>query len=551
MTNNYKLFIRLPTRFDEISKNTDVFNDCCLEFNNGDPIYCNRILLAKSSQWFEDYFNAHPKKGYEFSQANCVTVHIDQVEREYMELFINILKKNYLVVNVSNLPYLLKIAQVYKFPQISSILRTFYIDASQNDETLLYFAETFIKNDLVEDAIALAPMICKHFINIEFGEPDVFDITQIYKALSPPVFAAVLKQRYLDYPLEVKRREDEQREKDTRSQDRGELRKFNEDIYKKVENYRLQKAQAGDNLVVKYIEDYVKERGLQSLTEDDKEALANVFVSDNKNKIKDPIFYIYIIQYGCNWLPDRYLQSHINTIINRRRNCLRFFQRATATDGKSKVNFTDTDNTSRWYLMQWLKLLSDVSLLKINDVTVSLVEFIRTLGGSCKPFDPIKYGFIIMDPKNDCTPPLISSQKVENAFIQDPKYHYITGTGTNKTKPFFQFSLGKEAKFTPSKIFFDSRVLFKHNETVGSLEQFKHLSKNSRGLVNRFEVRSDDDRNPTVITYADPTEPCEVPFTSNDHPFSKLRFDINENDKGSDIVRLTTLEILGLFDLKS
>ena len=156
-----------------------------------------------------------------------------------------------------------------------------------------------------------------------------------------------------------------------------------------------------------------------------------------------------------------------------------------------------------------------------------------------------------MDPKNDCTPPLISSQKVENAFIQDPKYHYITGTGTNKTKPFFQFSLGKEAKFTPSKIFFDSRVLFKHNETVGSLEQFKHLSKNSRGLVNRFEVRSDDDRNPTVITYADPTEPCEVPFTSNDHPFSKLRFDINENDKGSDIVRLTTLEILGLFDLKS
>lgn len=523
----YKINLRLPCDFEEIG----VF-DCILDVS-GTQIKCNRIILAKNSKWFEEYFEKNPKKGEQFTIDNAVVVPINNILPQYMQSFMNILYKNYLEINIENLPHLLKVAYFYKFPQITSILRTFYIDASRNNETLMYFAKLFIQNGLIDDAKALSEKIATHFIAAERKDTDaVFSIDDIYDALSPPVFAAVLIERFKKLQSMSNAQEPQKQESNKGKNDPYDI---NKSIEENLHKYTLIKEPIEDMLVAQYIEEFVKLKGIETLTEDDRESLADVFnyyVIGNQglNDTTRP----FMLKYDCDWFPARYARLHVDQILNKRRRVFKNFK-------KDMNRIKDKPSTNRWYTMSWITNVRDADT---RPEPTPIIEFIRTLGASVNPINPIEYGLFNIE----STKAIINQRKVENAFIHDPSLYFITAQPDNEnTIPYIKFDLGSECLFKPSQFYFDSRTYFKPNQ-LKSKESKEH-KKDSRGHVSKLNISYGPNKTSDTVTFGSPSNPtrCSLPDKLQS-PFSSAKFECIQTDKESDIFRLTTIELFGSFE---
>lgn len=533
-TQQYKINLRLPSHFDQIGREIKGMDDCIIQV--GDTrIPCNRILLAKNSQWFRDYFAKHKKPGVQFREENAVVVPINDILPEYMQSFIDILYKNYLKINVINLPHLLKVAHFYKFPQISSILRTFYKDASQSNYTLMHFAKTFIENGLVDDAIALAPEITSHFIRAEnHDQTETISIQDIYDALSPPVFAAVLieRRKKLEAELNVQVNDPQAQQAQQNTPE-----SVNRSIRENLNKYVLQKEPTNDRLIIKYIEEFVKVKGVKTLTEDDKESLAKALVSrQNAEGLMAVSFKEDLINNDCDWVPARFYRFHVKRILDNRRSALRQFQKSIRKVGENET-------TNRWYVTSCVRNIKNAVK---NPDPVPLIEFIRTLGGSVKPINPVDFGFIVID----STKPMIDSRKAQNVFVQDPTQYFIS-QNDGKKKGFIKFDIGDNVFFKPSRIYIDSRAYFKRHE-LNSKDQKNSVKLDYRGHISslKMTISKNGATESRDFNIPEPAKPYEIDFPLRDHLFSSATFEVNATDKGSDIFRITTLEIMGDFELK-
>ena len=527
LSKRHEIKVRLPFLLREIGQQVDGLFDCILQVGDT-QIKCNRFLLAKNSKWFYEYFEAHPKPGPEFTSNNVVVVHINNIQPKYVINFMDILYKNYLRLDIYNIPHLLKIADYYKFPHITRILRTFYIDASKDNRTLMHFAKTFIENGLVNDAISLAEKISQHFINAEKQENVIFTIAEIYDALSPPVFAAVLKERQKKLQkIGVSTVNDE-------TTDKNELKIVNESIINNINRYKLVKEPISDLLVVKYIEDFVKNKGISTLTDDDKESLAEVLKSYTFDNLGlDGQARSYMLKYDCDWFPARYARKQINEILKKRKEVL--------INIKRKLNNLNNETiTNRWFVMS---LVKNVKNADSRPEDTPVIEFIRTLGGAVNPFNPVLHGFINIE----STKPCIDKRKPEYPFIQNPDCYFFAVKDGNDKNPYIGFDLGKNVSFNPTQLYFDSRASFKINKVKEN--DFKQNLKDTRSHVSKLNVTFGSYSD--IVHFADPTNPTFVNLSSRlRKPFSNAKFELVENDKGpgSDTFCLTTLEVFGNFE---
>lgn len=485
--------VRLPFLFKSLTDSTDVFNDCIIKFNSGVEYPFVRIILAKNSKYFDNYFEVNDQ------QKLPIIINVDKcIDQKAMIEFLKFLYSNYLKLDVYNIPALLKIARHYEFLVIGKLLERFYMDAAQNDDTLIHFVSEFIKYDLESDALLLAPNIALHLFRIEKKDPDEkFTCTQIYQAVTPRVFAEILKEK--------NKLEDS---KISRDPLRSQLYLYDPskvDIDKK-------------NIL--HIENYVKlYTEHHELTENDKEYLASVIEWDMEKNSNAPS---YLIKYKCDWLPANYSQPLIERILKTRNLRIKQFNRNLKQQ---------PDQVSRWFSLSWIRTI------KINEAPnedLPIIEFIRTIGGTSKPVDPVKHGLI----KVYSSKPLITKNKPQNALIRDPKL-YFESRAFDKQPPYISIDLGPNTLFRPRNVFFDSRYL---------RESTKY---NNKGIVTSVlaQVKEQDKMSqPVTLSVVNNNSPYLCSF--NNKPGSEIKFTLNGlTSKNFDVFRVTELEVIGNFQV--
>lgn len=500
MSIKYNINIRLPTKFQNFRKDFPVFDDCVIQMKSGKQFRCNRIFLAKNSKVFYKYFLDHPKTKNEFLVDNVIVFEVSDIDDNSMEDFLNMLYHNYIKLTVYNIPKLLKIASSYQFTEITPILRSFYLDAA-NDETLLYLAKEFIQNGLESEAKCLSPLIATHLIRIEQHDAtEKFKCDDIYNALSPSIFSAVLIER-----------NKLQSNKKIPSRQGTQLYLYNYGPF------------SNEVTSICYIEDYVKLKGLKTLTSQDKEDLASVIDWSN------PISYIYLTEYPCDWLPAKYARPLISIILKKRVLRLRDL---------SKEIKKSSGTTSRWFLISSLRSIQKGGQYK---EPLPAIELIRTLGGLVPPFDPVKYGLLNIKSSK----PLIRTNPPENSFIRDPHSYFISKT-EGSTMPYIEFDLGPHISFKPKEFILDSRV--RYLDSQFSIKKSEYAK--NKGLVEFVDViSSTKDNEETTINH------CPIPKPESNEgahvnipDCSKMKFVLNgKTSSHYNIFRVSTLEVIGEF----
>lgn len=397
------LNIRLGFQFDDF-RHSSQFTDCRLV--SGDvKIPCQRIVLAKVSNWFDKYFEEHPITKY----GDVCEIEVPVNPKNILEQFINLIYTNYADVTILNLPLLLKMSVFYDCPTITKALQILYHDAT-NDDTVLYLAKEFISLGLIEDARSLAPSIAMHLKRIHNNEKELrFSIEDLFDSLSPPVFAAVINQDLLKQNGEK------------------ELPFTDEDK-------------------VRYIDSFVLYHGKEITDEEEKEALASPI------DWTSPSAYQFLARHKCDWLPAKIARPLINRIIKNRQALQKYLER-----GVKKAS----PEVSRWYIYSWAQSCRNASYER-EDPEVNVVDFIRTLGGTTDPIDPVRYGFI----DAFCTPcdkktlegkPLTSNFSPSNVLLTDNQLYFMAQK-EGEVYPGVGIDLGDLARFTPKKIMLNTRI---------------------------------------------------------------------------------------------
>lgn len=397
------LNIRLGIQFDDF-RHSNQFTDCLL-ISGETRFPCQRIVLAKISKWFDKYFEEHPITKY----GDICEIDLPVNPNNVLDQFLNLIYTNYADVNINNLPLLLKMSVFYDCPIITKALQNLYHDAT-NDETVLHLAKEFIALDLIDDARSLAPHIAHHLKKIHNGEADLrYTIEDLFKSLSPSVFAAVINQDLLKQASENEK-------------------------------------QFTDEDKVRYIDNFVLYHGKEITDEKEKEDLASPIDWNS------PIAFQYLARHQCDWLPARIARPLISRILKNRQTLQRYLEKSIKKSAPE---------VSRWYIYSWAQSCRNASYER-DDPEVNVVQFIRTLGGTTNPIDPVKYGFM----NSFCTPcdektlegiPIAPDFGPTNVLLTDDQ-KYFMAIKKDGVYPGVGIDLGELARFTPHRIILNTKV---------------------------------------------------------------------------------------------
>lgn len=487
-----RINVRLPFLFKKLTGESDTFNDCILRFRSGVEYPFVRIVLAKQSRYFENYFKENAQQ-----QLPVIVNMKECIDPNAMKQLLDLLYTNYIKLNVYNITPLLKIARQYEFPVICRFLTQFYLEAS-NDETLLHFVKEFIKNDLHDDALLLAPKIASHLYRIERNDPDEkITCTEIYQAVTPVILTKVLIEKN---KLEI--RKEAQRDV------------INSELYK----YDIKEDHNLKN--IGHIENFVKLYTVShKLTDDDKESLSSAIEWDDESSTIQ-----YFIHYKCDWVPARYSQDIIESILRIRNKRL--------TEFKKNLQ-KQPSQVSRWFSLSWIRTIKNI---ESPNKDLPIIEFIRTIGGTTKSIDPVKYGLI----KVNSSPPLYPKAEPKQAIIKN-NYNFAARTFDNKP-PYISIDLGLNTIFAPRKVYLDSHFIHKKKMFMneGFPQSVLVQVKNKKGLTNQIKLNITYDNNGR-------TQLCQF---VNDGG-SEFTFTLSgQTSNNSDLFRVSELEIIGNFQIK-
>ncbi|KAH0794579.1 BTB/POZ domain containing protein [Histomonas meleagridis] len=325
-----KSSIHLDSNF-EYYRRQEKFIDCVL-LSGGKRYPAHRVILAKFCSWFKKYFIEHPKQG---NAPLEVELPVDPTDQS-LDQFLDIIYRGRAHIDVMNIPPLLKMADFYDVPVLREIMRRSYT-AANNDSTLIHFVTEFIKLDLTDDAIRLAPSLARNFKKVLDGEKLViFTKEQFFNAVSPKVLAAVLNDQCFS-----------------------------------------NKTQYPDTLKVELIDEFVGDTKITDIT--DQRALASCI------DWTEPNSKYHLVNYRCDWLPsDIAFPLYESLLVTRNRSIIKF----------NKSIKSSKDKLSRWYLFAWATKIHDSHPINTDDPEFDTISFIRTLGGTTQPFNPQPYGLI-------------------------------------------------------------------------------------------------------------------------------------------------------------
>ena len=406
MDQSPEINFRLGSKAQEF-RSSGSFTDVILRYNS-EEFPAHRIILAKFSGWFKKYFTADKT----VLKPNCqITIDIPENPEDSIKTVLTALYEGKLKLTVENAPAILKICVFYEIPHLTVAVRNFVSD-SVNQTTVLHYARRFIEYGLLQDAKGLAGIIAeeldKYYKNP--GVPGNITEQQIFEAVSDGrVFADV------------------------------------------VSHEKMVSSQAcnTEEKVVGIIDKYVGERIITNIEE--QEALASII------NWEQPESYLYLVKFKCDWLPARIYRKLVCKVIDNRRKNANCFEEDSNKQGK---------DVSRWFVFSWITSVSKAIETKSTPV-VKINEFIRTLGGESKPFNPVLFG--IVDAK---VVGRIAGKIYGPENILDGTDSFLSITSGQKEAA-VSLLFGKHDTLNISKITFDFKVFRTPNsgaQTIGKEE---------------------------------------------------------------------------------
>ena len=326
MSLNFSVNQRLPCYFNNFVQQENKFCDVILDFPTHSPIKTHRVLLAKESEWFHNYFAAHPLKQGE----NCMTVACPVNSGEIFPEIIKFLYENEIQITLEKIPPLYHCAHFYKFRKLLTITRM-HLQRAINKQTAIYLCSNLVKYHMDEAASLVSTIFAEEMQNILENKQSLYTKSEIFKACSPYVLSAVLKDFQLDFLTPEQK--------------------------------------------VELIDEFVGDSEIEN--EADKEALASVIDWNEDNA------YMILIANKCEWMPARISRGLYSKALDARRSVITRFN--SRVDGAN-------DYLGRWFPLSWLRTISLAE--ECEEPHVDAVEFMSTFGISKKRSDPRKYALV-------------------------------------------------------------------------------------------------------------------------------------------------------------
>lgn len=490
-----------------------LFTDCILittSFNEKSQIFetqsifCHCILLAQYSEYFKAYFLSSENS---FTFGKPKTIQIEFNPNNCFEFVVSLIYENYARISTELIPDILKVMHYYKFESLSKIVLSAVSSIIKKD--FLYYIRKFIELDISEFAVDLIPEVVPHFRNILLSKPSEITLDPIFSSISPFLFSVLLKNKDIQWIMD-------------------------------------------DSLRVKYIDEFYefKQQSHYIFTDADKEELSSLIFWDSIASCK------FLLQYDCKWLVNRIYKGKICDILNTRRSFIKSFRAEMKNAGDNVKDF------SRWYVYSWTNKIADISGQE-NDRTCNVIDFIGTLGGKAKPFNPVDYGFILMKTKihnqimNLYSNPLISRYGPSQAFSPNQQTYFISKSEKDQhhkiIHPMIGFDLGPGIAFTPAAITVNSII----PPPINDPKAIRLFTYSKKGLVAQIDLSLYGDnqtKKNNIFTTKRMTIPIEQsgmsPIPSKEKSSIFLITMSSANDVGGDIMRVNTFDIQGIFEPK-
>jgi hypothetical protein len=368
---------RLESRLDSYRQH-GLFTDVVLA-SGDERCPCQRVLLASYCRWFERAFLENP------TPDGPLILAIPVNPNGILSQFVALLYTGECEISLQTLPPLLKMALFYESDVLSAVFRYFVQQATQ-DHTLLQLAREFYRLDLADDAVNLAPQLAPHFARLlnPTKEQRIFTFEELCESVSPKLFAAILKEPVL-------------------------------------------KSEARECLcparLVALIDSYVGDRVFEDL--EDLEALASVV------SWTEPDSFVHLVKQRCDWLPPKFARPLLSQILTRRKRTLVSFEREAQRAAGS---------VSRWYPFAWLATLRDARPSR-QSPTVSILEFVSTLGGAARRFNPRPFGFVNLFQSVEAVAPEFEAEGI----LHETRYFMALPNGA--TAPLIGLDFGRTTQF--------------------------------------------------------------------------------------------------------
>ena len=299
-----------------------VFTDCHLTSESGLDCFCHRIMLAKYSKWFVNYFEKHAESG----QVTEVALPVDPNMR-FGEV-LRLLYHGFARFTVDVIVDFLEIAEFYGMEVVEMIAND-QLEAVKetglSKELVLELCERFIRSGLVKKALSFAPQLAEELVTA-ISKGNQVAIQRIYEVTNPELFAVILQQK----------------------QFRG---------WKRLDKARL-------------IDQYVGDR---EISDQDKRYLS-IVVGD----WSDVNAYHLLVHTKCNWVTPDLARAHYKHMISIMRNNLGSFEREIAQ------NTGDVGNLYAYSWIHFIQFLGS-AVKESPVVNVVELSRTLGIGATCDP----------------------------------------------------------------------------------------------------------------------------------------------------------------------
>jgi hypothetical protein len=217
---------------------------------------------------------------------------------------------------------------------------------------------------------------------------------------------------------------------------------------------------------------------LANLTEDDRlrhvDAYHRMFPVDLENQFVlskvatwDAEFsHEYLVRHECLWMPSSIIRPLYRRLMKNRRATAHTFRDVAATA---------TGDTSRWFAFTRAQAVFEG---RGDPGSVDTIEFMRTLGGVARGFDPVSLGTVSVASSRE-----MRHFPAKAALANRPKEYFISG-GTDG-QPFLEIHLGPLVQFSPRCVV----VACSSPEFIAQKEA-RFMSRDRSGKEKQLDIRA-------------------------------------------------------------
>ncbi|OHT10933.1 hypothetical protein TRFO_19622 [Tritrichomonas foetus] len=264
-----------------------------------------------------------------------------------------------------------------------------------------------------------------------------------------------------------------------------------------------------------------------SLDSTDQEFLTKVIDFTDENSYK------FFIKFKCDWVTNEIQRSMISTILTRRREHIKYYENNLENPNLSIQNsnqFPIQTQDQTLPIGRWSAFAKLTKIFYVDEgcEQFDMIEFIRTLGGSIHPINPVKFGFLN----------IFHTRPLANIFggmqIFEEK-RYFASNKINSVFPSIEFTFGPKEHFLIHSICLDDV------EPVSKTDWKVKKPHSGKTLVSLFRQNS-------TAFEANLPRPFQENEIGSNSPASVIRLTMVEpNSSGGWIFRFSFPHLIGSF----